>query len=595
MAFDALTLKAALDEMQQIVGGRIQKVYQTTTANHYTLSVYRRAKNYQIMISTHRQDARLHLTRRHYTHPRQPNDFCMTLRKHLNSGIITAVHQHGWDRIAKIQVENYDDLGRKRKLTLIAETMGRFSNLLLINESEENKPIIAASRRASGDQNPHRTVLPGHPYKLPPQKDAITPPNLHPEDLFQRAAEADDDIPAWLWMVRNVAGPGPKEAQRILAEIEIDPEGEVPTDQDDLRQLVDKIAYCATVAEKQQWQPWMRKDSSPEEGPNLPRSIEYGVLPQKRDSEVRIFPDVSHLLDAHYALQQQWNTYESLKKKLTKELESAYKKVEKKIKRQKSDLARASDAEKYKKWGELLTAYMYQVPEGAEKVTLPDYYQDGKPTEIPLDPKKSPSKNASNYFDHHRKMERTQKKAKIQIRRSQHELRYVDSLRDQAERAENLPELRAIRDEAKKGGYLQTDSSQRSKTARSSPPRPYYTYITPSGDKVLVGRNNRGNDHLTMRKASREDYWFHVQDIAGAHVIIPGKRELTEQLKEEAALLAAYHSAGRHSSNVAVDYTKVKYVKKPKGAKPGMVTYRNHQTIFVTPPRKLEGFRRKKG
>ncbi len=600
MAFDALTLRASLEEMQKLTGGRIQKIYQTTRSRQFTLSVYRRPTTYQVLVSTDRQNARIHLTRRRYEHPKSPSDFCMTLRKHLQSGHIRSVKQQGWDRIARIYVESHDDLGRQRNFCLIAETMGRFSNLILVDADEQPPKIIAAQRLSSADKNPHRTVLPGHPYKLPPQKDALNLTQATAEDLRSRLEKSSGDAlqPAWLWLVRNVEGPGPQLARTLLEGCGIDPSGPMPDGGSSVSDLAEQISWCAEVAQQQSWEPWMKVEYPQQGALQLPRSGEYGIVPHNGSAaELRRFPDVSYLLDAFHALRSQWAEFENLQQQLKKELVSACEKVRKKIEHQKSDLARAEDAEKYKKWGELLTASMHQVSRGQQSTTVPDYYNEGQPVKIPLDPKKSPADNASSYFAQYRKMQRTQQKAKKQILRSQHELRYLDSLLDQVQRAESLAELQATEEEAKKAGYLKQQRKSQKKQRRTSP-RPFYVYTTPSGARIMVGRNNRGNDHLTTRKADPEDYWFHVQDIAGAHVIVPGpweSGEIPEKLQREAATLAAFHSAGRHSSNVAVDYTLIKYVNKPRGAKPGMVTYRNHKTVFVTPPRKLQGFSRERG
>ncbi|MFP4201228.1 MAG: NFACT family protein, partial [Clostridia bacterium] len=424
--------------------------------------------------------------------------------------------------------------------------------------------------------------LPGHPYRLPPQ-----PETVHPGDVSvaQLTSLRDPDLPAWLNLVRNIDGPGPSTFRRLLRGVGIDPGDGLPPDETVLESLARHINLIGTDLDERNWEPWIRTEL-PEAPSRLPRAGEYGFLrsefpPEDGGTEWLSSPSV--VLDRHYALQDTIEKTEDLEKELRRALESAKNSARRKLEHRKEDLSRADRAEDKRICGELLTTYMYMVPEGVEEVELPDYYRDGEPRRIPLDSRLSPSQNAARYFKEYRRLQRTAKKAKGQLRFAQREMRYIDDLFYELDSAATLTDLRELRTELEEAGYLKDQAPPRRR--RRPSPRPKEC-ILESGDRVLVGRNSRGNDYLTMRLASPNNLWFHVKDMPGSHVVLKGdweQEEPPEEVLEEAAKVAAENSAARDSSNVPVDYTLVRHVSKPRGAHPGMVIYKNHKTLFVTP------------
>lgn len=589
VGFDGITLRAVITQLQDVIGAKVQKVYETRPGRDLILHLYGSRKTSRLLLSADRQGARLHLTRRRYAHPDKPSNFCMALRKHLTSAVITAVSQVDLDRIARVRIHSYDDLGSTRHLGLVIEAMGRHSNILLLDEDADDR-IITARRFASADRNPHRTVLPGHPYRLPPAKNAIPLADVDTDTLLDRAGAAGGSAPAWLWLVRTVQGPGPEEARRILRRVRIDPRADVPADPGAVGALCDELRRCARVVSGKDWRPYMVLQGDP--GSRLPDVSEYGVIPDRGGcrQDRRRMRSISALLDAVYALQETKATMRQMKEGLTRDLGSALESAERKLRKQREDVAGARDAERIRQFGELLTTYMHQVRPGTSEVTLPNYYDEGNPVSIPLDPRRSPSRNAADYFRRYRKAQRTGEIGRRRLRETQQELRYLQSLLDTVDRTETLGDLRETREEAKRAGYIRGTQDAPGADRRPTQRRkPYRIYETPSGARVYVGRNNAGNDHLVTRVASRDDLWFHVQDLAGSHVLLRAAENDTpdDATLEEVAVVAAYHSTARHSSNVPVDYTRIKNVTKPRGARPGMVTYREHRTVYVTPPEDL--------
>lgn len=596
MGFDGIALRASVSQLQALVGSKIQKVYETRGGHSIILHLYKRPGVHRILISADRVGARLHLTRRKLRHPDRPSNFCMSLRKHLSPGIITSIDQVGLDRITHIRVDSRDDLGRRRCLNLIAETMGRFSNIILTDEDDEDK-ILAALRFSSPDRNAHRTVLTGHAYRLPPQKEALSLLDVSSEDLLARIPSAKEEPPpAWLWLVQNVSGPGPDEAQRILRAAGIPPGDHPPASSDLMDALAGELNRCGLAIAEETWKPYMiLRDDSDHPSP-LPYPVSFGVIPTDDGSAgtIRTLPSTAHLLDAFYALKEERERFDQVKKEINKSLTSTAKSTRRRLQHQQKDVASAQDRERHRRFGELLTTYMHLVSGGTSEVTLSDYYNEGKPVTIPLDPQKSPAKNAARYFNRYRKLQRAEVVGKKRLRATRVELQYIMSLLDQVDRAETTHELLDIRSEAARAGYVKVDKKEAGKGSKPSRRSPYRTFLTPSGTKVHVGRNNRGNDHLVSQVASKDDLWMHVKDIPGSHLILPGPWDNDEmpgpEVLEEAAILAAYHSAARQSSNVPVDYTLVRNVQKPRGGKPGMVTYRGQRTLYVTPPGKLTGY-----
>lgn len=583
MAFDSLALAASLDELSGLVGSTITKIYTTERSGEVVLSTRGRGSEDHILVSTRREDSRIQVTRRHFEHPDHPGSFCMNLRKNILRSRIEGFEQVGLDRIARIHLSAKDELGHPYPLILIAETMGRNSNVILVDPGDGDR-ILTAMRFASADRNAHRSVLPGHPYRLPPQRDNLHPVEVDADDIGEAM---DPKTPAWLSLVRRVDGPGPATLRRMLASLGMHPNDPLPDSRDDRQRIAEAYRNLGSILEERTWAPWVQVEA-PQPPSKMPRPGDFGVIARDMPegaAGVRRVPQPSHALDIHHSLSDSIERFEAMYRELKRALEAAHGAVLRRREKQGQDLARTDSAEDMQLFGELLTAYMHMVPHGARSVELPNYYEGGAPQEIPLDSRRSPAENAARYFKEYRRLQRTEKKARRQIITTDREISYIEGLLYQLSRAGNIATLRDLRTEVAEAGYSKEQAPPRRE--RRPSPQPIER-VLPSGHVVLVGRNNRGNDHLTMRVAGPDDLWFHVKDMPGSHVVLPGPWRdgmPEESVLEEAARVAAYHSSARDSANVPVDYTLVKHVSKPRGAHPGMVIYRNQKTLFVTPDR----------
>ncbi|MCG0238306.1 MAG: NFACT family protein [Firmicutes bacterium] len=607
MGFDATVLAAVVQELdRRLRGGRIHKIYQPTPWELHLL-VYAGREHLRLLLSCHPQGARLHLTQVVRPNPPHPPTFCMLLRKHLEGGRILAVRQVGRERIAHLEVGALDELGNPVTYTLVAEVMGKHSNLLLLAPGGR---IIDAARRATEEQNRYREVLPGLPYVPPPPTGKLDPGAVTGADLGQWLARAGAEAmgrPAWQLVLDAVDGLGPLVAREIAHRAGVGGvAGDLgPAELDRLAQacrelyaLVDSGSFAPTLLLDESGEP---KDFAVVE----PRHWAGATLPVE---------SVSALLDRFYAAQEERQRTTALRAELRRVLAQELGRVRRKLQAQLEDLRRAEEAEPLRQKGELLMAYLWQVPRGADRVELPNFYDpEQRPVVIELDPALSPAENAQAYFRRYQKARSGLQAIREQVERSQAELRYLEQVEATLAAAASLPELEEIRAELAAEGYLDEGKGPaREKRGRAGgepgaagnrvgegargsgqPSRPLVVRSS-DGLEIWVGRNNRQNETLTFKLAAPTDLWLHAKEIPGAHVILrlPPGVEPPEASLREAALLAAYFSKARLSANVPVDYTLRRHVRKPPGARPGMVIYDHHRTLHVTPDPEREPFLR---
>ncbi|MFO7173103.1 MAG: NFACT RNA binding domain-containing protein [Bacillota bacterium] len=603
MGFDATVLAAVVDELDRhLRGGRIHKVYQPTPWELHLL-VYAGREHLRLLLSCHPQGARLHLTQVVRPNPPHPPTFCMLLRKHLEGGRILAVRQVGRERIAHVEVGALDELGNPATYTLVAEVMGKHSNLVLLAPSGR---IIDAARRATEEQNRYREVLPGLPYVPPPPTGKLDPAAVTGEELGQWLARAGVEAmgrPAWQFVLDAVDGLGPLVAREIahragvgglagnLGPAELDRLARACRE---LYALVDSRAFAPTLLLDEAGQP-----------------RDFAVVELRHWAGATLPVDsVSALLDRFYAAQEERQRTTALRAELRRVLAQELGRVRRKLQAQLEDLRRAEEAEPLRQKGELLMAYLWQVPRGADRVELPNFYDpEQRPVVIELDPALSPAENAQAYFRRYQKARSGLQAIREQVARSQAELQYLEQVEATLAAAASLPELEEIRAELAAEGYLSEGPAEekgRGAGARGAaggrrageglqgsgqPSRPLVVRSS-DGLEIWVGRNNRQNETLTFKLAAPTDLWLHAKEIPGAHVILrlPPGVEPPETSLREAALLAAYFSKARLSANVPVDYTLRRHVRKPPGARPGMVLYDHHRTLHVTPDPEREPF-----
>lgn len=554
MAFDGIiTMAAAVELSEKITLGKIEKIYQPE-ADELVFNIHTKNGNLKLYASSNSASARIHLIEANLKNPPAPSAFCMLLRKHLQGARITEVSQRGAERIIEISLETLNELGFTLSKKLIFEIMGKHSNIILVDIATGK--IIDSIKRISIDVNRVRQILPGLRYQYPPVQDKIP---------FTQLTQSS---------ISALPSRDPKTLQRSIG-------GICPAFAEELSQkqnICDFLEEVVSGVRAGTFNPVIYTDEkgSPKEFHIVPLREYEGVCRRLE------FDTLSRCLEYYYNHRQNSNRARQKSSDLIRAVSSQLDKLHLKEQRLKEDLLKAENSEDLRLFGELLTANIHMVKPGASQVTVTNYYDNSQVT-IPLDPRFSPSKNAQSYFKKYGKAKTAVKEKQLQLEVNDGEIRYLDSVLSYLERSESVEEAEAIRKELEETGYLRKRKAPggfKEKKYKAE----FYKYLLPSGMVVLVGRNNRENDILTLKTASSKDTWFHTKDIPGSHVILQNKGAEPDKADIfAAAAIAAYHSKGRSSENVPVDYVQVKYVKKPAGAKPGMVIFTNNKTVWVNP------------
>lgn len=557
MSFDGLFTHSMILELENaLVGGRITKVYQPYD-NEIILRVRSNRQNHDLLLSAHPQYARMQLTQTSFDNPQHPPHFCMILRKYLENGFLKSIEQLGNDRIVQLQVSSRNELGDEQDIILVIEIMGRHSNIILVDRAEEK--IINSIKHVSPSQNSYRTILPGSTYIPAPKQDKENPFIF---SVIQSLAK--DSLNNTTNSILNTLEGFSRQSAKELASRLHHSEDSQATYSEFINQFkIDNL------------EPTLYKQDSKEKYVPFP----FVTL----DGEEISFNSLSELLDRFYDQKAERDRVHQLASDLYSIVNSELKKNKKKLTKIKEELDETKYADDYRIQGEVLTAYLHEVEQGMDTISLDNFYDNNEPLTIELDPLKSPSENAQYYFSRYQKMKKRKSHLSKQVNTTHLEIQYLESVLTQLD-VVSLEDIEEVRDELRSQGYLKSKSkSSRSKKQKKSKP---FHFKSSDGTDILVGRNNTQNDELTMRKANRTDWWLHTQNIPGSHVIIRSDSP-SEETFEEAAHLAAYYSQYRESASVPVDAVQVKYINKPNGAKPGFVTYEGQDTYFVTPTKDL--------
>ena len=553
MSYDGIYTHLIVDELKETVqGGRISKIYQPFQ-HEILLNIRANRKNKKLLLSAHPSYARIQLTEESLSNPDQPPNFCMFLRKNIEGSMIESIDQLGNDRIVIFNISKFDDLGDLRHLSLIVEMMGRHSNIFLV-EKETNK-IMDCLKHVPAYQNSFRTIMPGATYVLPPHQDKLNP------------YEASTEILNLKWKEESAIEVGPKRVQAILQGVGKDSALEINSYvKETFSQAVKNYLKAVgkgpatlftTAAQKEIFAPYPY---------------------QTMEGDTQTFDSPSQLLDAYYIDKATNDRIKQVASDLLAIIRNEKQKNDLKLEKLEDTLTRSEKAEDYRIKGELLTAYLHQVPKSASEVSLNNFYDEEKPLTISLDPSLTTSQNAQKYFTKYHKLVNSVKYVNQQISKTKKENHYLDSIETQITLSDPQ-DLEDIRDELKESGYLKAKRSKKKIKKKTSKP---HHFRSSDGTDIRVGKNNVQNDNLTLKKARNNHYWLHAKGIPGSHVIVEDSNPSLETL-EEAAVIAAYYSKFQQSANVPVDYVPVKHVKKPNGAKPGFVIYTDQKTLFVTP------------
>ena len=567
MPLDAICLQAVVNEISPaLIGSRIEKIQQP--ARDQLVLLLR--GNRRLFICANPNQPRIHMTEQLRDNPSQPPMFCMLLRKHIGNGRIVAVEQSPLERVVTLAIEATDEMGEQSRFSLILEAMGRNTNLILTDK--ENR-IVDCLRRVDLEMSQVRQVLPGLFYELPPKQEKCDPLTVT-EDAFFRLLRDGESAEQQLTAKFTAVSP------LIAREIVFDAYG----DSDSC--VVDDRLWRSFAR-------WQENVKSKNFTPNVllrqgkPFDFTYQSIAQYGSYGESVPQEsFSTLLDTFYSRREQAERVKQRGQELVKAATNARDRVRRKIALREKEYAQTQDRETLRVRGELITANLYRMERGQRVLEAQNYYEESCPTvEIPLDVRLSPQENAAKYFKQYNKAKTAEKMLTELITAGREELQYLESVLQELQLAESEQDFMDIRAELEAGGYLRKQGKKGGSFQRPSKPR---EFRSTAGLRILVGRNNRQNDRLTTKDAQKWDLWLHTQKIHGSHVILcTDGVEPDEQSILEAAQIAAYFSQGREGDKVAVDYTPVKFVKKPAASRPGMVIYTTYKTMYVTPDEEL--------
>ena len=575
MALDGMLLHFISREISDAaLDSRVDKVHQPDR-DTILLALRGRNGNRRLLISVSSANARIHLTGSAMENPAAPPMFCMLLRKHLTGGRLVAVRQPGLERCMQLVFECRNELGDLVPRTLVAEIMGKHSNLILLDEADR---ILGCVKHIDFSDSALRQVMPGLPYQLPPAQDKLDP-FLTAPDTMADAVVAQGDLPLDKAILRRVHGLSPIVCREIAhrttrgqAECAAD-----ALDADGRARLAFFLGELRTL------EPVPVLVCEPEDARPFDFTFlevtQYGTAAVTRRME-----SFSALVETAFLERARADLRRRRQQDLLRILSNAAERISRKLAAQRTELAACADREALREQGDLLNANLYRLEKGMPFCELEDFYHDNAPVRIPLDPTLTPAQNAQRYYKRYRKADHAEKILTAQIAAGEAELTYIDSVFDELSRADTAAELAEIRAELQEAGYVRLRPTDKRPKTQQQPQR----FRASDGTVILCGRNNAQNDLLTLRLAHNNHLWLHTKNIPGSHTVIcADAANISEQTLREAAGLAALLSKAADSSQVPVDYTLVKYVKKPSGAKPGMVIYTNQKTLYVTPDKAL--------
>lgn len=539
MSFDGFFLHYLTEELSdKLLNGRIQKVNQPYE-RELVLGVRNHRQNFKVLISAHPVFGRIQLTNSNFQNPQVPNTFTMIMRKYLQGAVIESFKQIDNDRIIEIGVSNKNEIGDDIKATLIIEIMGKHSNIILVDRNQ-NK-IIESIKHVGFTQNSYRTILPGSTYIEPPKTGAKNPFTIEDEPLFE---------------ILQTQDLSPKNLQKLFQGL----------GRDTANQLAERLTTDKLKAFRQ----FFKQEVSPHLTQNAFSAVPFSDSGQS-------FEQLSELLDYYYLEKAERDRVSQQASDLIHRVQNELDKNRLKLRKQEAELKATENAEDFRQKGELLTTYLSLVPNNKKSVTLDNYYT-GEPLTISLDLSLSPNQNAQRYFKKYQKLKEAVKHLSGLIEETKQSIHYFESVEYNLSQA-NLDEIEDIREELVQAGFMKRRATDK-RHKRKKPEQ----YLASDGKTIiLVGRNNLQNEELTFKMAKKGELWFHAKDIPGSHVIIKDNLNPSDEVKTDAAELAAYFSKGRYSNLLQVDMIEAKKLHKPSGAKPGFVTYTGQKTLRVTP------------
>ena len=540
MSFDGFFLHHMVEELEaELLNGRIQKINQPFE-QELVLQIRSNRQSHRLLLSAHPVFGRIQLTETTFENPAQPSTFIMVLRKYLQGAVIESIEQIENDRIVEVTVSNKNEIGDDIQATLIIEIMGKHSNIFLVDKSSHK--ILEVIKHIGFSQNSYRTLLPGATYIAPPSTEALNPFTIKDEKLFE-----------------------------ILQTQELTAKNLQVLFQGLGRDTAFELENLLTIERLSNFRNFFNQETNP-----CLTDKSFSCVPFSTKIEGH-FSSLSQLLDVFYKDKAERDRVKQQASELIRRVENELQKNRQKLKKQEKELQATENAEEFRQKGELLTTFLHQVPNDQDQVILDNYYTN-QPITISLDKDLTPNQNAQKYFKRYQKLKEAVKYLTELIEETKATILYLESVETVLSQA-GLDEIAEIREELIQTGFIRR--RQREKIQKRKKPE---KYLASDGKTIiLVGRNNLQNEELTFKIARKEELWFHAKDIPGSHVVISGNLNPSDEVKTDAAELAAYYSKGRLSNLVQVDMIEVKKLNKPTGGKPGFVTYTGQKTLRVTP------------
>lgn len=565
MSLDGVVVRAVVHDLQTLVDGRINRIHQPTE-HDIVMQIRSTGRTHRLLLSANPSFPRAHLTDETFVNPTEAPMFCMLLRKHCENAIIERVEQIGMERIIRIQMRQRDEIGDLSTKLLIIELMGRHSNIILLDPSTDT--ILDGIHHVTPALSSYRIVMPGTLYTPPPEQDKKNLLDITEDDQLSSLVEHDTITPLDQLevierrLMHTFSGFGPLTAREIVYRAA---QGTgVLAELKEFRERLLSHAYEPCLLEQ---------DSG--------KTLFSAFTITHTQGDRKSFATISECLTAYYSEKAQRDLVKQRTADLMRWLTNEKNKNEKKLEKLYDTAKEAEGADHYRKLGELLTASLHTITRGQASVELIDYYEEDQPTiTVPLDVQLSPAENAQRFFKRYNKLKNSLIAVREQIEVTQQEIDYFETLIHQLSNA-TLADIDEIRDELAAEGYVRKRDNKTTKKKKPAKPTPL-CFKSSEGIAIYVGKNNTQNDYVTNRLARPSDTWLHTKDIPGSHVVIRSSSYGDETLNA-AAQLAAYYSQAKTSSQVPVDYTLIKYVRKPNGAKPGFVIYEQQKTLFITP------------
>lgn len=584
MPLDALCLSGLVHELSQTVTNtKIDKIYQPAR-DEIVLALRSPTRgSVKLLLSANPNHPRAQLTQLTRENPDTPPMFCMLLRKHLSGGKILSVSQPPLERVVSFELETLNELGDRVKRTLVLEAIGRRSNLLLLDEHNRILDCLRRVESNLGASNPQRTLLPGLFYHLPPQQEKQNPFTQSSQQLQELLDAAPEEVQIDQWLLDTFGGLSPLICRELAFQTggATDVRLHLLSSEGRQRLLSSLESLLHNVSAHQLIPTLLLREDAPYDFTFLP-IYQYG-----QKVTLKTYPDFSSLLDRFYEQREQLERAKQKGQDLIRSVTTARDRTARKIANQEKELAATQSRDRLRELGDIITSNFYQLKRGMHTFHTVDFYDpEGKEIDISLDPLLTPQQNAAKYYKDYNRAKTAETMLTQQLEKGRKELDYLNSVLESITLAEGEKDLQEIRQELTDTGYLRRQSKGKGREKRvvSKP----MEFRSSAGLRISVGKNNTQNDLLTCKQASKYDIWFHTQKIHGSHVILwTDGTDPDVQSLQEAACLAAWFSQGRGSGKIPVDYTPVRYVKKPNGARPGMVIYTTYETAWVTPTEDL--------